>query len=434
MKTTKAIATILAALAALVTDAALGAEQVFSTDFNSGVPGVFSGVTATAPASLRFLDGVGTGTNVFSGNMLINQSGGNPASPTTLTLTGLPEHNAISLSFLLSTIRTWDGSLPNCCSPDFFNVAVDGVVVFSETFSSSGPGPSQSYNPPAGVYLGDGVYDPAYNMGLDPVFQNLPHTSSTLTIQWFAGGSGWQGGDDEYWAIDNVAVDLQPSCEMSGEELMGRFPERTSTVDLTDRFRGNVEKFLAALAAARDFRGNSNPPTIMITETYRSPARAYLMHYAFLITKATRLQLDPSGNLTLTYHGRQIIVKQPSEVDPPVADLADVCWVQMNESGTPDWPATIDAAGQMIRECCPSGIAHAPAYPSNHQYGTAIDMTITWNRELVIPLGNGHAAVVTGGPRNGGHNRDLQAVGALFGVVHFVGHPPDPPHWSIDGH
>ena len=80
------------------------------------------------------------------------------------------------------------------------------MVVFSQTFSSSGPGPSQSYNPPAGVYLGDGVYDPAYDMGLDPIFQNLPHTSSTLTIQWFASGNGWQGGDDEYWAIDNVAV------------------------------------------------------------------------------------------------------------------------------------------------------------------------------------------------------------------------------------
>jgi len=45
-------------------------------------------------------------------------------------------------------------------------------------------------------------------MGLDPVFQNIPHTAGTLTIEWFAGGSGWQGGSDESWAIDNVEVIL----------------------------------------------------------------------------------------------------------------------------------------------------------------------------------------------------------------------------------
>jgi hypothetical protein len=43
-------------------------------------------------------------------------------------------------------------------------------------------------------------------MSLEPAFENIPHTSSTLTVEWFASGAGWQAGDDESWAIDNVEV------------------------------------------------------------------------------------------------------------------------------------------------------------------------------------------------------------------------------------
>ena len=57
--------------------------------------------------------------------------------------------------------------------------------------------------------------DSAYDLGLDPVFQNIPHTGATLTVEWFASGAGWQGDNarfgetqDESWAIDNVRVDL----------------------------------------------------------------------------------------------------------------------------------------------------------------------------------------------------------------------------------
>src|SRR5262249_49353682 len=69
---------------------------------------------------------------------------------------------------------------------------------------------------PAGVELARRVdlgftknsfsYDSAYNVGLDSAFSNIPHTSSSLTVEWFASGAGWQGGSDESWAIDNLEV------------------------------------------------------------------------------------------------------------------------------------------------------------------------------------------------------------------------------------
>src|SRR3989475_639253 len=52
-------------------------------------------------------------------------------------------------------------------------------------------------------------------MGLDPRFTAIPHTSSTLTIDWFAGDAGWQGGNDESWALDNVAVVLDSQTSNS---------------------------------------------------------------------------------------------------------------------------------------------------------------------------------------------------------------------------
>ncbi|OLD93521.1 MAG: hypothetical protein AUI36_46790, partial [Cyanobacteria bacterium 13_1_40CM_2_61_4] len=57
--------------------------------------------------------------------------------------------------------------------------------------------------------------DAAYDMSLDPRFTAIPHTSSTLTIDWFAGDAGWQGGNDESWALDNVAVVLDSQTSNS---------------------------------------------------------------------------------------------------------------------------------------------------------------------------------------------------------------------------
>ena len=92
-----------------------GVLTVFSTDFNSGVPPQLSGTTTLIP--VQGFAGLGTGGNVFSGNLLQNRTGGtvqNPGSvpqiPTTLTLTNLPTHSSIDLNFLLAIIASWDGT------------------------------------------------------------------------------------------------------------------------------------------------------------------------------------------------------------------------------------------------------------------------------------------------------------------------------------
>ena len=184
----------------------------FSTDFNSGVPAEFSGVTSSE--GVQGYAGLGTDLNVFGGDFLRNSDVSGTA--TTLALTNLPAHDSISLSYLLAIIDSWDGI--GChAGPDSFNVTVDGLSIFTEVFVNHVCG-AQTYVPPAGVELArieqlgfnplaDGYHDDsAYDIGLDPAFQNIPHTSSTLTIEWFASGPLWQGSTDESWAIDNVQI------------------------------------------------------------------------------------------------------------------------------------------------------------------------------------------------------------------------------------
>lgn len=198
---------------------------VFGTDFERGFTPAFSG--AGTLEGVQGFTGVGITPNVFGGVFLRNATGnnaegGSPPSRTTLTLTGLPPHSGVSLRFLLAIINSWDGT--GCVSgPDAFNVTVDGSVVFSEVFENSSCGTQSYVSPPKvelarqlGLFGRDGGFfnDSAYDMGQDPTFNNIPHSSDTLIIEWFASGPGWQGGDDESWAIDNVEVSVFGLCTL----------------------------------------------------------------------------------------------------------------------------------------------------------------------------------------------------------------------------
>jgi hypothetical protein len=236
-----------------------GSLSVFSTDFESGAPPEFSGITNTE--SVQGYAGLGTDGNVFGGDFLRNDSGGpfgEAGSATTLTLTGLPAHTSIELNFLLAIIDSWDGiGCGNGAGPDAFNVLIDGSQVFSKVFENSFCG-TQNYSPPPGVQLArrdllgfspDPVNwrDSAYNMGLDPVFDAIPHTAETLQIDWFADGPGWQGGEDESWGIDNVAlilngvlqpveIDIKPGSDPNSVNLKsnGVLPVAILTTSLND--------------------------------------------------------------------------------------------------------------------------------------------------------------------------------------------------------
>jgi len=137
----------------------------------------------------------------------------------TLTLGDLPPHETLSLSMLFAAIDSLDGegTFP---AGDYFKITLDGAIIFRESFANAIDSQIQSYDPPPEVILarhvdlgfqGPGGYytDSAYDFGLDPKLQNLPHTASSAVLVFTLEGEGVQSIDDESWAIDNIRVTVQ---------------------------------------------------------------------------------------------------------------------------------------------------------------------------------------------------------------------------------
>ena len=216
MSTSLSARVVLSGTILLMANIAIGDIVVFDSDFNGSLPAEISG--AGSLVGVQSYVGLGPAGNQFSGNFLQN-SVVTPTA-TSLVLTGLPAHTSLDINFLLAIIDSWDG--------DTLSVLVDGTTIFSENFENSGVG-TQTYVPPAGgelarkVDLGFTVggfwFDSAYDMGVDPIFDDIPHSSSSLTIEWIP-GQGWQGGTDESFAIDNLTVTINGTVPEPSHLLM----------------------------------------------------------------------------------------------------------------------------------------------------------------------------------------------------------------------
>jgi hypothetical protein len=88
-----------------VTAASASSITVFQTDFEGSLPAEFSPGTATL-TGVQGYAGLGPAGNQFSGNFLRSETGNH----VTLSLTGLPAHDTITLEFLFAAIDSLDGT------------------------------------------------------------------------------------------------------------------------------------------------------------------------------------------------------------------------------------------------------------------------------------------------------------------------------------
>lgn len=188
---------------------------------------------------------------------------------------------------------------------------------------------------------------------------------------------------------DMAAQPAAPLPELSGPLWAGRFPTSRSIDDLAAPFRDNADAFVKALRAAG--------ANVAISATFRPKERAFLMHFAWLVSKGT---VDPASV-------------------PPMAGVA-IRWEH------PTLAKSKAAARQMVAAF---GMVQIAALNSRHTDRLAIDMTLSWNGNLSIKRSGGGTKTIAGQPRNGS-NRELIAVGAGYGLVKLI---TDPPHWSDDG-
>lgn len=196
-------------------DGALTSAEVASLDRVPGGSGAYysSGFDAAPGAEWGTCSsGMATAPN---GQTFLGRFSGNSAC---LSLSGLPAHDTVNVSFDLHIIESWDGNGENCCGPDIFNLGVNGgPSLMSSTFALF-PGNNQSY--PA-AYDGMGGPDNAprtgadendtlgYSFGGDSVYRiskTFSHSASSLRLDFTA--PGLQGLSDESWGIDNLTLDL----------------------------------------------------------------------------------------------------------------------------------------------------------------------------------------------------------------------------------
>ena len=189
-------------------------ELVLSENFDTDVNFTFTGNVEIEPV------GEFASINGFEGSFLRNLTSGNPADATTITINDLPPHDRLSIGFVLAIIDSWDG---NTGGGDFFSVTVDGEPVFSHTFNNLQADGEQSYIAPQGVELARSIdlgfssgpqsLDSAYDLRKEPSLSNISHTRDSVTIEIYASGANWEGGDDESWAIDNFEVRSYQSAQ-----------------------------------------------------------------------------------------------------------------------------------------------------------------------------------------------------------------------------
>lgn len=187
----------------------------------------------------------------------------------------------------------------------------------------------------------------------------------------------------------------------SGRGWAARFPVSVTTRDLTEPFRGNVERFLDALRHAG--------ASIIISSTFRTRERGYLMHWCWRIVNQN---VDPA-------------------TVPPM-DGVNISWV--HEAGTPQEARrlALAAAREMTVEFSIQRLGVAPALRSRHMLGFGIDMNVQWGGALSLADVDGNVIIIDTLPRSG-LNMNLHRVGATYGVIKYNRSGRDDPHWSDNG-
>ena len=192
------------------------AQQVYSNDFSGGAGGEWSSAT----------------TSTSNGEVFLAESSeGSSAGTNTLSLSNLPAHDSVTVTFDLYIIESWDGNAEYCCGPDTWQLTADGTLVFVSNFANYADGGNQTQAYPAEIapngpgatnpvgtgasatgHLGFGsgdFGDRTYSLSF-----TFPHSASSIALG-FTSGQDQQSGD-EGWGLDNVTVTVSATSVVPG--------------------------------------------------------------------------------------------------------------------------------------------------------------------------------------------------------------------------
>jgi hypothetical protein len=201
---------IVSALLASALAAPGNAAVVYHNDFDSGIV-LGSGISLAVSGDTNDFRTADAGTwNAagWNGKYYRNATGGNPATMTKLTFTGLGAHDTVSVSSILGLLDSWDSRNGNGgVTPDNLDIFIDGNLVASLTAANAS---GNIWDFGGGSALAQCAQVDGHQFYCDTLVdwsKTFAHTGSTLTIGWQASGAGWQAGDDESWGLDNLKID-----------------------------------------------------------------------------------------------------------------------------------------------------------------------------------------------------------------------------------
>lgn len=183
-------------VATLSMGAAQAATTVYENNFES----------SAAEWSVGSLVSLPLGGNYWSNDTVL-AGGVSAATTASFQVAAGTAVSGATLSMTFGAIDSWDGVGSSYYSNDTFQVRVDGRLVFSGVVANAS---GSSSLPATGVTTLASGYSFARSSWNDSVYKldvnlgSLGAGAHTLSFQ--AVGGGWQGGDDESFAIDNVKV------------------------------------------------------------------------------------------------------------------------------------------------------------------------------------------------------------------------------------
>ena len=137
-----------------------------------------------------------------------------------LTLTNLPAHSDLRLTFDLLVLKSWDGNSP-MYGPDRWTLSVvGGPVLLDTTFSNnhkvSKEGSDQNYPqlkamPRTGAARTNSLGYKFFGDSRYPLAFTFSHSASTLKLDFHSSLFEGKGTADESWGLDNVRLVIAPA-------------------------------------------------------------------------------------------------------------------------------------------------------------------------------------------------------------------------------
>jgi len=194
----------LAALA-LAGSAQAAPGDILTLDFDSaptvgaGIGGSF-GPATTETAAVGAWNAAG-----WAGAYTVNRTTGNPAGFTSLDLNGLGAHDAVSISFVLGFLESWDGR-DGSPAPDNLEIYLNNVLIANYT-ATNASGTADDFGSSSIIAYKQQVNDTVFFSDTLIRFNGVfAHDTSNFSLTWRASGAGWQGGTDEAFGLDDIRI------------------------------------------------------------------------------------------------------------------------------------------------------------------------------------------------------------------------------------